>query len=154
MALKRLRYELMRRLPDPNLGIKAGPIDEANLYVWLAQITGPSGTPYEGGVFDVRIEFTTEYPFKPPKLKFETMIFHPNISRKGTVCIDILKKAWSPALTITSVLVSLISLLDSPNPDDPMDAESANLFVTDRSAYERIAKRWTTIYASEGKKAD
>lgn len=148
MALRRLRYELSKISTNPTPGITIQPLSESNLYVWSGQIVGSTGTPYEGGKFTVRLEFTPEYPFKPPKLKFETRIFHPNISVRGSVCVDILQKAWSPILTISSVLLSIISLLGSPNPDDPMNAESANLFVTAREEYERTARCWTKKYAS------
>lgn len=150
MALRRLQHEwsAINRQTD-TAAIRAGPIDETNLYLWWGIISGPAGTPYEGGQFNVIIEFPTEYPFKPPKLKFQTRIFHPNISRKGTVCVDILQRNWSPVLTAENVLLSVTSLLASPNPDDPMDTESANMFQLNRTRYEQTARLWTREYAAQ-----
>ena len=130
MARKRLQYEHKKFVQEPaSSKMRAGPIDESNVLVWWAIIVGPTATPYEGGVFHIKIDFPTEYPFKLPKLRFETKVFHPNISRKGTVCVDISRNEWSPALTTAKVLLSVSSLLVSPNPEDPVDAESAHLYV-------------------------
>ena len=88
MAQKRLQYEYKKFSQEPaNSGIRAGPLDESNIFVWCAIIVGPTGTPYEGGVFHIKIEFPTEYPFKPSKLRFETKVFHRNISGKRTLII-------------------------------------------------------------------
>ena len=83
-------------------------------------------TPYEGGIFNVDIHIPPDYPFKPPKMKFDTKIWHPNISSQtGAICLDILKNEWTPALTIRTALISLQALLCAPEPDDPQDAEVA-----------------------------
>ena len=77
-------------------------------------------TCYEGGIFYVDINIPPDYPFKPPKMKFDTKIWHPNISSQtGAICLDILKNEWTPALTIRTALISLQALLCSPEPDDP-----------------------------------
>jgi len=77
---------------------------------------GPTGSPYEGGVFFLDIQFPTDYPFKPPKLSFKTRIYHCNINSNGAICLDILKDNWSPALTSSKVLLSICSLLTDCNP--------------------------------------
>nr|CAI5854152.1 unnamed protein product [Callosobruchus analis] len=87
-----------------------------NFYEWVSTILGPPGSVYEGGVFFLDIHFSPEYPFKPPKVTFRTRIYHCNINSQGVICLDILKDNWSPALTISKVLLSICSLLTDCNP--------------------------------------
>ncbi|KAK8560896.1 hypothetical protein V6N13_026331 [Hibiscus sabdariffa] len=104
---------------------------------------GPPDSPYAGGVFLVSIHFPPDYPFKPPKVSFRTKVFHPNINSNGSICLDILKEQWSPALTISKVLLSICSLLTDPNPDDPLVPEIAHMYKTDKNKYETTARSWT-----------
>ena len=107
-------------------------------------------TPYEGGIFAVDIQIPAEYPFKPPKMKFDTKIWHPNISSQtGAICLDILKNEWTPALTIRTALISLQALLCAPEPDDPQDSVVAKQYKTDRELYNLTAKQWVEQYAQE-----
>lgn len=109
---------------------------------------GPEGTPYEGGDFDVDIVIPESYPFQPVKMKFLTKIYHPNVSSaSGAICLDILKDAWSPVLTLKSTMISLQSLLCSPEPNDPQDAEVAKHYMTSKHSFEETARYWTEIYA-------
>ena len=148
MAQRRLQYEYEKFVQEPaNSKIRAGPLSKSNFFDWWAIIVGPTGTPYEGGVFNINVHFPTEYPFKPPTLRFETKVFHPNISRKGAVCVDILQKEWWPALTTAKVLLSVSSLLASPNLEAPVDAVSAHLYVENYTLYEETARQWTQRYA-------
>uniref|UniRef100_A0A493SVL0 UBC core domain-containing protein n=1 Tax=Anas platyrhynchos platyrhynchos TaxID=8840 RepID=A0A493SVL0_ANAPP len=94
------------------LFLSAGPKGD-NIYEWRSTILGPPGSVYEGGVFFLDITFTPEYPFKPPKVTFRTRIYHCNINSQGVICLDILKDNWSPALTISKVLLSIFYLSDS-----------------------------------------
>lgn len=88
------------------------------------------------------------YPFQPVKMKFITKVYHPNISSaSGAICLDILKDAWSPVLTLKSTLISLQSLLCSPEPNDPQDAEVAKHYTTSKRSFEETARYWTQIYA-------
>ncbi|KAK4766719.1 hypothetical protein SAY87_008361 [Trapa incisa] len=119
-----------------------GPVAE-DMFHWQATIMGPSDSPYAGGVFLVTIHFPPDYPFKPPKVAFRTKVFHPNINSNGSICLDILKEQWSPALTISKVLLSICSLLTDPNPDDPLVPEIAHMYKTDRAKYEATARSWT-----------
>ena len=101
---------------------------------------GPSASPYEGGVFFVQIHFPPDYPFKPPKVSFQTKVYHPNVNNQGSICLDILKEQWSPALTISKVLLSICSLLTDPNPDDPLVPEIAHIYKTDKYVGPRRAR--------------
>ena len=147
MSLRRLQKELQDIVKDPPANCSAGPVGE-DLFHWTATIMGPSETPYQGGVFYLEIHFPADYPFKPMKINFTTKIYHPNINSSGNICLDILKSNWSPALTISKVLLSICSLLDEPNPDDPLVIEIANLYKNNRSKFIANATEWTLTYAS------
>jgi ubiquitin-protein ligase len=100
-------------------------------------LRGPSDTPYEGGKFKLRIVIPLEYPMKPPVITFVSAIKHVNV-RGQSICLDILKSNWSPALMLYKVLLSLSFLLATPNPDDPLDPEMASLFKTNPDEYKQI----------------
>ncbi|KAH9389863.1 ubiquitin-conjugating enzyme E2 E3 [Tyrophagus putrescentiae] len=119
-----------------------------SLYEWVSTILGPPGSVYEGGVFFLDIHFTPEYPFKPPKVTFRTRIYHCNINSQGVICLDILKDNWSPALTISKVLLSICSLLTDCNPADPLVGNIATQFLQHREEHDRIARQWTKRYAT------
>ena len=149
-AIKRIQKELKDLQNDSTLTCcSAGPEDSSDMFKWIATIIGPETSPYEGGVFFLNFVFSKEYPFKPPKVHFKTKIYHPNISGAGTICLDILKDQWSPALTVSKVLLSVCSLLTDPNPDDPLVPDIADLYRNNKGRYEEIAREWTRKYAME-----
>ena len=148
MALRRLQRECAEIRADPPANCTAGPVSEEDLFRWEAMIFGPEDSPYHGGVFHLTINFPSEYPFKPPIITFRTKIFHPNINAAGGICLDILKSQWSPALGISKVLLSILSLLTDANPADPLVPEIAALYKSDRAAYEERAREWTRMYAT------
>lgn len=147
-TLKRLSSELKEIVNSPPSNCSAGPIGD-DMYKWQATIMGPEGTPYHGGIFILRIDFPSDYPFKPPRVVFQTKIYHCNINSSGGICLDILKDQWSPALTISKVLLSICSLMDEPNPDDPLVPTIAELYNEDRVKHDDTAKNWTAIYAGQ-----
>merc|ERR1711948_61355 len=113
-------------------------------------LKGPEGTPYTGGSFYIDIQVPADYPYNPPKMKFDTKIWHPNISSQtGAICLDVLKGEWSPALTIRTALLSIQALLSAPEPDDPQDAEVAQMYKTNRELFTQTAKYWTETFAQE-----
>jgi ubiquitin-protein ligase len=116
-SLKRIKKELDEISAMPISGCSAGPKNNTDLHVWEAIVIGPEGTPYHGGIFKLDIVFPPEYPFKAPNITFRTRIHHCNINSLGAICLDILRDNWSPALTISKVLLSLLILLSEPNPD-------------------------------------
>lgn len=81
-----------------------------------------------GGVFNLELFLPDDYPMTPPKIRFLTRIYHPNIDRLGRICLDVLKNNWSPALQIRTILLSIQALLGAPNPEDPLN--------------EAVAKQW------------
>ncbi|MCI4395468.1 hypothetical protein PGIGA_G00180710 [Pangasianodon gigas] len=146
-SAKRIQKELAEITLDPPPNCSAGPKGD-NIYEWRSTILGPPGSVYEGGVFFLDIAFTPDYPFKPPKVTFRTRIYHCNINSQGVICLDILKDNWSPALTISKVLLSICSLLTDCNPADPLVGSIATQYLTNRAEHDRIAKQWTKRYAT------
>jgi ubiquitin-conjugating enzyme E2 D/E len=147
MAAKRIQKELLELQKDGGaMNVSAGPKGD-NLNEWGGIIVGPYGTPYEGGVYNLDIVFPKDYPFKPPKVKMTTPIYHCNVSGNGYICLDVLKDKWSPVLTISKVMLSICSLLNDPNPADPLRPEIAREFVENRALHDRKARQINNQYA-------
>ena len=148
MTERRIQTELLEMKNSPPDNCSAGPIGD-DLFHWRATILGPEGSPYEGGIFKLKIDFPADYPFKPPRVVFLTKIYHCNINSAGGICLDILKDQWSPALTIGKVLLSICSLMNDPNPDDPLVSDIANLFKNNKKEHDYRAKISTMEYAND-----
>lgn len=145
-TIKRINIELSEITKNPPTNCSAGIADD-NIHQWQATIMGPEGSPYHGGVFYLKIDFPLDYPFKPPKIMFLTKIYHCNINSSGGICLDILKDQWSPALTISKVLLSICSLMDDPNPNDPLVPEIADLLIKNKAEHDERARIFTMQYA-------
>jgi len=145
-SAKRIQKELAEISLDPPSNCSAGPKGD-NLYEWVSTIMGPGNSPYQGGVFFLDINFPSDYPFKPPKVMFRTRIYHCNINSNGQICLDILKDNWSPALTISKVLLSICSLLTDANPHDPLVGSIAQQYLSDRTSHDKTAAEWTRRFA-------
>lgn len=109
--------------------------DSDNMYKWTATINGPIDSLYDGYQFDLSIDIPADYPNKPLQIKFITKIEHVNVNSQGDICMDILKTQWTPAQNMRTILISLISLLSEPNPNDPLNHDLAELFRSDKKAY-------------------
>jgi ubiquitin-conjugating enzyme E2 D len=152
VARKRIRKEYKDILRDNESPSKTfvswAPVTTDNMFKILRSIGGPSLTPSEGGIFHVRINIPRDYPLIPPVCWFVMRVYHPNIDDKGAICLDILKDQWSPALTVMKLLLIIRSLLNSPNPDDPVVPEAAYLYKTDMTRYKLKIRGWTSLYAT------
>ena len=150
---RRLKREFNEFIKDPPFYCSGGPVNdmvnekEKDYYKWDATITGPQSSPYANGIFKLSIIFPQNYPFHAPMIIFITPIYHPNISKGGEICLDILKEQWSPALTISKVLLSICSLLTDPNPSDPLRPVVADLYLKNNLEYEVNARNYTYKYA-------
>lgn len=147
MASRRLAKDLAELGKSEHPEYEAAPVGD-NLFQWKGIIHGPAGTPYEGGNFVVNMTVPSDYPLKAPKVVFETKIYHPNISEKGDICLDILKKKWTPRAGLEEILKSLYYLLLMPDPDDALSTDIAMQYKTNRELFDSTAKEWTTTYAS------
>jgi ubiquitin-conjugating enzyme (huntingtin interacting protein 2) len=118
-------------------------------------IIGPPETPFDGGTYLLDIVIPETYPFNPPKVKFLTRIWHPNISSvTGAICLDILKDQWAAAMTLRTVLLSIQALLSAAEPDDPQDAVVAKQYKENNHMYRRTARHWAQVYAGATIKED
>ena len=143
---KRILKETERLLNEPVPGITASPHPD-NLRHFDVTIMGPEDSPYAGGRFALELFCPDDYPMSPPRLRFLTRIFHPNIDRLGRICLDILKDKWSPALQIRTVLLSVQALMGAPNPDDPLANDVAEEWRSDEGTAIKKAQEWTALYA-------
>jgi ubiquitin-conjugating enzyme E2 D/E len=146
--IKRLQNELKEIQKNPPDNCSADIVG-GDINKWKALILGPIDSPYEGGLFYVSIEFNENYPFSPPICKFMTYVYHPNIDRYGNICLDILKNNWTPAISVSKLLISICSLLDDPNPDDPLDLSVSHMYKNNIIEFKRMAREYTLRYASE-----
>jgi len=146
--VQRIQEELILMATSPSTIYSARPQNKS-LDDWTATIVGPSNTPYEGGLFQLLIKFTPDYPRSPPQVRFLTEIYHMNIAEDGFICLDILDKSkrWNPDVTVPNILMALFSLLIFPNPDDPLNYVKAQQFKNDKDSYDKCARDWTLQFA-------
>lgn len=150
MSETRIMKEIEELYRDPPDNVTAGPIDEKNIYHWIATIEGPDDTDYKNGVFILDIQIPKEYPFKPPICKFKTKIYHPNIDKdNGNICLNILKPdKWNPSLSISNVLLSIMVLLAKPKFDSPLNGEARDLFYKSEKEYKERVLQWVKDYSA------
>lgn len=147
---KRIAKEIRGIREDPSLigQISIDLVDESEMRQLRGKITGPPDTPYAGGTFTIGISLPEGYPFEAPSVRFETKIWHPNISSaSGYICLDILTSNWSASQTILTILLSIQSLMQDPVPDDPQDAVVAKQMKRSPKRFRDTARFWTITYA-------
>jgi len=149
MLVGRMKKEF-EILQNPSQGISAYPKNQ-RIDQLEATIQGPDGTPYEKGVFKLEIGIPERYPLEPPKVRFLTQIYHPNIDEGGRICLNILvmppKGGWTPSLNISTVLTSIQSLLAEPNPDDGLVQYISEQYKHNRNAFVEKAREFTQRFA-------
>ncbi|KAM3415972.1 hypothetical protein BST61_g9461 [Cercospora zeina] len=141
---KRIIKETERLQNEPVPGISATPHDDNARYFDVV-VEGPGGSCYEGGVFQLELFLPDDYPMCPPRIRFLTRIYHPNIDRLGRICLDVLKNNWSPALQIRTILLSIQALLGAPNPEDPLNEAVAKQWKENQPEAIKTAREWTTL---------
>ena len=137
MTDRRIQQELKEAGTNQNPSIQWSLKDPSNNRIWEACITGPEGTPYHGFKLTLNITIGDNFPFSAPQVCFTANIWHPNVGTSGNICLDILKDAWTPALKLSSVLLSISSLLNDPNPASPLNGEAGRQYTSNRAEYNR-----------------
>ncbi|WUR04074.1 ubiquitin-conjugating enzyme E2 2 (UBC2) [Vairimorpha necatrix] len=138
-AQKRLLKDYSAIKNNIDKTIFASPLDN-NIFLWVAIILGPENTPFEDGTFNLVLIFDNTYPQNPPKVKFLSKMFHPNVYQNGELCLDMLKNRWSPSYDILGILISIQSLLNDPNIKSPANLEAADLYENDKLEYSKKVK--------------
>ncbi|MED6181451.1 Ubiquitin-conjugating enzyme E2 19 [Stylosanthes scabra] len=138
-VLRRLQSELMALMMSGDGGISAFP-EEDNILLWKGTIQGSKDTVFEGTEYKLSLSFPNDYPFKPPKVKFLTTCFHPNLDLHGNICLDILQDKWSSAYDVRTILLSIQSLLGEPNISSPLNQEAADLW-SNQEEYRKMVQK-------------
>jgi len=145
-VIRRIIKEIKDLTQNTLEGIKIVP-NEEDITDIMATIDGPADTPYEGGVFKMRLRLGADFPRAPPKAFFLTKIFHPNVSKKGEICVNTLKKDWKEDLGIKHILLTIKCLLIVPNPESSLNEDASRLLLENYDDYFKHAKLWTSIHA-------
>nr|XP_043608098.1 ubiquitin-conjugating enzyme E2 22-like [Erigeron canadensis]XP_043608100.1 ubiquitin-conjugating enzyme E2 22-like [Erigeron canadensis] len=149
-VIKQLARELKNLDETPPEGIKVGVNDDDFSKIY-ADIEGPAGTPYENGVFRMKLILSRDFPQLPPKGYFLTKIFHPNIATNGEICVNTLKRDWNPSLGLRHVLIVVRCLLIEPFPESALNEQAGKLLLDNYDEYARHARLYTGIHALKPK---
>ncbi len=144
--LEKIKNELINNELNPIYGIQIKLADENNFHNWRCSIKGPESTPYESGIFYLDVKLPLDYPFRPPKIKFLTRIYHPNITKNGEINLKELRDKWRWGYSIIKILILIRDLLRKPIGNDSFD-NFDNIFLRNYSNYNEIAKDWTYKFA-------
>jgi len=146
VVIRQIYKELKSLAVSPLEGISVVP-NERDISEIHAVITGPVDTPFEGGEFKVKLKIGAEFPQAPPKGFFLTKIFHPNVSEKGEICVNTLKRDWKETLGFKDILLTIKCLLIVPNPESALNEEAGRLLLEKYDDYFQRAKIFTSIHA-------
>jgi len=142
-----IQKQVMELLKRPSDSVKYAP-NESDILDIQADIYGPVGTPYAGGSFRCKLVLSNEFPKVPPKGFFLTKIFHPNVSEKGEICVNTLKKDWDPSnWSFQHVFEVIRCLLIVPFPESALNEEAGKVFMEDYEEYFTHARLITELYA-------
>lgn len=144
---KLMHIKKQKKLNDNDCCFELITNDDSNSRNFEVLLKGPKDTPYQGGIFKLEFIIPNEYPYCAPTVVFKTKIYHPNISKNGEICLDILKSAWTPMYDHSKVLISISALLDKPNPNDPLEATIASELKNDYNKFIKNATEYTKKYA-------
>ncbi|KAG6642742.1 ubiquitin-conjugating enzyme E2 22-like [Carya illinoinensis] len=145
-VIKQLAKELKNLDESPPEGIKVG-VNDDDFSTIYGDIDGPAGTPYENGVFRMKLLLSHDFPHSPPKGYFLTKIFHPNIANNGEICVNTLKKDWNPSLGLRHVLIVVRCLLIEPFPESALNEQAGKMLLENYEEYARHARLYTGIHA-------
>ncbi|XP_054803953.1 ubiquitin-conjugating enzyme E2 22-like [Prosopis cineraria] len=145
-VIKQLVKELKNLDESPPEGIKV-MVNDDDFSTIYADIEGPAGTPYENGVFRMKLLLSHDFPNSPPKGYFLTKIFHPNIATNGEICVNTLKKDWNPSLGLRHVLIVVRCLLIEPFPESALNEQAGKMLLENYEEYARHARLYTGIHA-------
>lgn len=137
-------------LSDDGMAAATPECAMANPWNFTVLLAGPPATPYDGGVFKLAISVPDDYPMSPPKIKFVTPIFHPNMSEDGDICLDLLAMAWSPAFTFQKTLISICALLAQPDfEEDPYNPDAARLYESEPLSFSEKVREHMFLHCDE-----
>ncbi|PWA50493.1 Ubiquitin-conjugating enzyme E2 13 [Artemisia annua] len=149
-----LQKQLKDLCKHPVDGFSAGLVDESNIFEWSVTIIGPPDTLYDGGFFNARMTFPNDYPVNPPTVRFTSDVWHPNVYSDGKVCISILHppgddpngyetaiERWNPVHTVESIVLSIISMLSSPNDESPANVDAAKMWRERKDEFRKTVSR-------------
>ncbi|KAK8890073.1 hypothetical protein M9Y10_034832 [Tritrichomonas musculus] len=138
MSSRRILSDYKLITTQPPDGVRL--VNQIKMDEWEVEIDGPLDTIWEGGKFRLIVSFPSDYPFRAPSVRFKTQIFHPNVSKEGGICLDLLIDKWLPSYHVGSLLVSIRSFLDEPNPEHGLNSEALELFRHNKPKYEQTVR--------------